>query len=227
MKYTDLREDQKEHFDTVADYFGEDFPEDATHIDFDLDADVTGVLLKEDCMGNFYWDDFSHTWRVDNRPTTNFYQIPDKPWYNHDAVGFVDKVNMNEHGTTLSYKVMDYKEPLKYQETKFKPCKDTIKVVEQVVDDLPEKSTPTGGKSDYYLVEIPIEAPTIEIDHENGVVRFMQEKYFKYVLGNDFDRGNIAKANHRLSKKLGVNIDYDFNKIEHYANRIRSTSDGK
>ena len=87
---------------------------------------------------------------------------------------------------------------------------------------LKDQKKPTGGKSSYYLVEIPLDAPTLEIDEENGVVRFMLEEYIRYGLGNDFDRGNIAKANHRLGNKPGVAKEYDLNKINHYVDRINT-----
>ena len=268
MKYTDLREDQKEHFDTVVDYFGEDFPDDATYIGFDLDADVTVVLLKEDCMGNFYWDEITHLWKVDNCPTTNFYQIPDKPWYNPDEVSFkpksrIDVIGQNgndgEHYTKPKHlgcfeevakvigedraekelqKVIDCESCHDHDYSFLNGCLSEAFDWELApqgyefwssieLEEMPEEKqpvrVPTGGKSDYYLVEIPIDAPTLEIDREKGVVRFMLEEYIRYGLNNDFDRGNICKANHRLGNKQGVSVEYDTNKIEHYNNRIRKT----
>lgn len=117
MKYTDLTPEERKHFDSVVDYYGEDFPEDATHVDFDGDPDTDFLLLKETDEGAFFWDSFVEVWERDTYPAENYYQIPDKPWYNPDDVSFnkeisgIHKKRVNE----LTLKAMQ--EPLEDCET--------------------------------------------------------------------------------------------------------------
>lgn len=75
-----------------------------------------------------------------------------------------------------------------------------------------------GGSSDYYLVTLPEGAYTL--NEETGEVSFMLEEYIKYGLGNDFNQGNLAKANHRIGKKEGNTLEYDKNKMHHYVDRL-------
>ncbi len=82
---------------------------------------------------------------------------------------------------------------------------------------LEEKEKSTGGSSNYYLVTLPKEAYTL---NEDGSISFMLEEYIKYGLDNNFDKGNLAKANHRIGKKEGNTLEYDKNKMHHYVDRI-------
>lgn len=85
---------------------------------------------------------------------------------------------------------------------------------------IPKDSEPVksdGGSSSYYLVTLPEGAYTL---NEDGSVSWMLEEYIKFGLQNDFNRGNLAKANHRIGKKAGNTLEYDKNKMHHYVDRL-------
>ena len=82
----------------------------------------------------------------------------------------------------------------------------------------PKAAAPSGKENSYYWVEMPINAVTI--DETNGTIGFMLEEYIKHGLDNDFDRGNLAKANHRLGKKQGNTEEYELDKMHYYVDRI-------
>lgn len=82
-----------------------------------------------------------------------------------------------------------------------------------------EKIKSDGGSSSYYDFYIPLDR--VEIDEESGTVKIRLEDYIKFALDNDFDRGNLAKANHRIGKKAGNNLDYDTNKMQYYVGQIK------
>jgi len=48
----------------------------------------------------------------------------------------------------------------------------------------------------------------------------MLEEYIKYGLDNDFDRGNLAKTNHRIGKKPGNDDQYELDKLQYYAGQV-------
>lgn len=74
-----------------------------------------------------------------------------------------------------------------------------------------------GRSTSYYLTTLPEGAFTL---NEDGSVSFMIEEYIKYGLNNNFDQGNLAKANHRIGKKEGNTEEYDKNKMHHYVDRL-------
>ena len=84
------------------------------------------------------------------------------------------------------------------------------------------KQKSDGGSSSYYWVEIPLDR--VVVDEEKGTVGFMLEEYIKHGLGNDFDRGNLAKANHRVGKKSGNDVSYDVKKMHYYVDQIKKNS---
>lgn len=79
-----------------------------------------------------------------------------------------------------------------------------------------KKEKSCGDSSGYYWIEIPLDRVVVKNDR----VGFMLEEYIKFGLDNDFDRGNLAKANHRIGSKEGNSIDYDTNKMHYYVNQI-------
>lgn len=76
---------------------------------------------------------------------------------------------------------------------------------------------PSGSANSYYWIEIPLDR--VKIDQDKGVVGFMLEQYIKYGLGNDFDRGNLCKANHRIGRK-GNSKEYEISKMHYYVGQI-------
>lgn len=80
-----------------------------------------------------------------------------------------------------------------------------------------KQKEPSGSANSYYWVEIPLDR--VKIDQDKGVVGFMLEQYIKYGLGNDFDRGNLCKANHRIGRK-GNPKDYEISKMHYYVDQI-------
>lgn len=85
MKFTDLTKEEQKHFKGVVDYYGEDFPEDATHVDLDGDPDVDFLLMK---MSDkvYFWHFIGNQWFYEPHPTINYYPIPEKPWYDPEDV---------------------------------------------------------------------------------------------------------------------------------------------
>ena len=73
-----------------------------------------------------------------------------------------------------------------------------------------------GGSSSYYLVTLPEGSFSLNKD---GSISFMLEEYIKYGLSNNFDAGNLAKANHRFENKEGNTAKYEKNKMHHYVDR--------
>lgn len=69
-----------------------------------------------------------------------------------------------------------------------------------------------GSNCGYYGITLPKEVITINKD---GSVSFQVKDIIQYSLGNDFDKGNIYKALHRLGNKEGIDEKYDLKKIEH------------
>lgn len=81
----------------------------------------------------------------------------------------------------------------------------------------PVSNEPSGSSNSYYWIEIPLDR--VKIDEEKGVVGFMLEQYLKYGLDNDFDRCNLAKANHRIGRK-GNSKEYEIGKMHYYVDQI-------
>ena len=92
------------------------------------------------------------------------------------------------------------------------------KVVEQIHSETPVSSD--GKASSYYWIELPL-SERVVVDTEKGMVGFMVEEIIEHALGNDFDRGNIMKANLRVGKKSGNSVEYDANKIQYSAERLK------
>lgn len=76
-----------------------------------------------------------------------------------------------------------------------------------------------GGSSDYYKAQIPANASGVEI--KDGVIHIEARHVIRYMLGNDFDKGNIFKAMCRLGRKAGVDEAYDKNKIVWFAEQLK------
>lgn len=85
----------------------------------------------------------------------------------------------------------------------------------------------TGGSSDYYIVMMPT-YPDIP-KYVGGVKKFAYievEDIIEYVVGNDFDLGNIIKASRRIDQfrkgvgKAGTDELYDWKKIQHTATKM-------
>ena len=81
----------------------------------------------------------------------------------------------------------------------------------------PVSNEPSGSSNSYYWIEIPLDR--VKIDEGKGVVGYMLEDYIKYGLDNDFDRGNLCKANHRIGRK-GNSKEYEIGKMHYYVDQI-------
>jgi hypothetical protein len=81
-----------------------------------------------------------------------------------------------------------------------------------------DSKMPSGSSNSYYWIEIPIDR--VKIDEASGTVGFMLEEYLKFGLNNDFDRCNLAKANHRIGKKGGNSKEYEVEKMHYYVDQI-------
>ena len=173
MKYTDLTEEQVDHFVEMVEHCGP-IPDGATH--FDIGDPTTSTWMRKE--GN-KWYCWLGVWFViepeEGEAETDFIKIPEKPWYNPSDV----KLEKEE----------------------------------------PEQNKPSGSSNSYYWVEIPLDRVTI--DEDNSTVGFMLEEYIKYGLGNDFDRGNLAKTNHRIGKKPGNDDQYELDKLQYYAGQVK------
>lgn len=121
-----------------------------------------------------------------------FYELPEKPWCNPPNM---DACKLTPHQVAML---------------------SEGKIVRLSSE---EKITSDGGSSSYYDFYIPLDR--VEINEESGTVKIRLEDYIKFGLDNDFDRGNLAKANHRIGKKAGNNLDYDANKMQYYVGQIK------
>jgi len=101
-----------------------------------------------------------------------------------------------------------------------KKVKDEL--VEQIRSETPVSSD--GKASSYYWIELPL-SERVVVDTEKGVVGFMVEEIIEHALDNDFDRGNIMKANLRVGKKSGNSVEYDTNKIQYSAERLKQRNE--
>lgn len=84
-----------------------------------------------------------------------------------------------------------------------------------------ESNESDGGSSSYYGFVIP------------GVGLMQVEDIIQYMVGNDFDLGNVIKASRRIymysrgKGKKGTSAEYDWNKIKYTSEkRLRRIRDG-
>lgn len=247
MKYTDLTEEQRKHFDILVS--NHKVPEDARY--FDLHDHTRSSFMKE-CTGSLYYLSDRDEWifysgDYSSEISQQFIQIPEKPWSLDTntstdvalknpkeesqmigkwyTVTDPDSDYVNLTGECVDYDqhfgeiTLKFPHKCKMQFTKDQLVHETIKEVLDSVRGGASEDKPSGSSNSYYWIEIPLDR--VKIDTEKGTVGFMLEQYLKFGLDNDFDRCNLAKTNHRIGKKPGNDDTYEIEKLAYYSEQIK------
>lgn len=151
MKYTDLTEEQRKHFDMLVENYG--VPEDARY--FDLYDRTKSSYMKE-CAGSLYYLSGSDEWIFYSGDYTSdiskqYVPIPEKPWYDPTDVAFKNSeetsqmigkwytvIDPNSDYVNLTGECVDYDESSQLLTLKFS-CKGKWNLtIDQLIEECTE-----------------------------------------------------------------------------------------